>query len=295
MEIYELFEEIEEYRRKIPTRDVAPSYKYKQGYNKDGRFYYYRHYTCELILYLDNDNHMRVLNDIVNHGYNFACILHDQDLLESENETEKEDNKSVGAENVEKFENDFENLEIIVEKSEFVESENPELDVSQWQSFDGIHKKPHIHCVLWFSEARTNTAVAKDLKMDSYLCTMYSKLESRLRYLTHIDYREKYQYSPNKVVGNLSCRIPQLIAEYGRRQTDLVYEIVKRIENCDAMKIIRMAEFFSTLHKDGFDGVLTNKYMGIIKSCIDEHNFHARWMIQNHWKRVSEDCPFIEI
>lgn len=263
MEVSDFLDELRAYRARVPCSTSEPNYNYKQGhYDDSGKFRYDRYYTAELILYPDNDRHWEVLNMIINRGYMAAFIIHDCDLLD---DSVKDDD---------------------IEYS--IDDELPVVSSS-----DGIHKRLHVHCVLWFANARTNTAVAKSLNFDSYLTVMYNSLDSRIRYLVHKDNVEKYQYSPSRVCGPLSERLPQLLAEYGRRPSDLLRDVVFMIKSIDARKIIKFADFSFDLLKNGYDTVLMQKYMGLIRECVYEHNSTARWL--NEQDKTPGEVPFVDL
>ena len=288
MEFHELIEECDEIRRKTPTRTSVPNFNYRQGFYKGKTFVYYRHRTVELILYLDNDRHYEILKRINSMGYTYACILHDSDLLDKETEREDVRNGDNIGEN-------FDENELKGDDKETFDA-GEIINTEETMTYDGIHKKPHIHVILYFTNPRTNTAVAKTLGHDSNLTWVHSNLNSRLLYLTHRDHVDKYQYSPNRIVGNMACRMPQLHTEYGRRSSDLLNDILLRIKNTRYDKTIRFTQLALDMLKDGYDSLLISKYQGVIKECIYEHNSYAKWVQENHWiKRPENQSPFIEV
>lgn len=313
MTFEEVLFETEEIRRQCKCRDSAPNFKYKQGFYDGKKFRYYRHRTVELELYPDNNRHFQILKDIHSFGFDYAGILHDSDLLEKEVEegTDDSGNKEVGGE--ENFEDldfgdeipDNENI-ILAEKKIITDSNTFDydeviVDDKSKFSLDGIHKKPHFHIVMHFSNARTNTAIAKVLQHDSNLTWVYSNLDARLLYLTHRDYVWKYQYSPNRVFGPLAVRMPQLHTEYGRRSSDLLKDVISKINNAPKESFIRFSQLASDLLNTGYDSLLTSRYLGVVKECIYEHNNFAKWIHEKGYKSYRDDQmaelgnPFIEI
>lgn len=310
MNFQEVLLDVEDIRRRVQCRDSIPSFKYKQGRMVGNVFKYYRHHTAELELYPENNRHMDILKNIHKFGFNYAGILHDSDLLENNVDSDVKDNEIRDDVVDEKFddiplpdnlkEDDIETVEkTILNDSKLDQFDTNEQIVDDVPiSYDGIHKKPHFHVVLYFSNARTNTAVAKALNHDSNLTWVYSNLNSRLLYLTHRDYVLKYQYSPNKVFGPLACRLPQLHTEYGRRSSDLLSDILKKIKNVPADRFIKFTQLAYDMLNEGYDSLLTSKYLGVVKECIYEHNSMARWIKDNKYydqKRNNIDVPFEEI
>lgn len=263
----EFIDECTEIRRRNGTRTVPVSYKFKQvtkktKKNTDGtittKYDYVRTRVATLLLYPDDDNHFKAIKQLIDYGYNFAMVIHDSDV---------QDEKSDDDDNVDNGDIEDSDEFKIVDNTE--DSDSSGFDIEDGQ--DG-KKKIHVHVVIYFLEARTNTAVAKQFGIGSNYVKMFHNLEGRLAYLTHRDNVEKYQYSPNKVVGTLSSRLPQIYSEYGRRQEDLVYDILNKIKETDNRKIIRFVEFAIDTLKTGYGVTLSQKYLSIITRSIDEHN-----------------------
>lgn len=285
MEFMELLEKCEEVRRRSECRDETPDYSYSQFYLRNGKKVSVRTRVAELRLYPENNNHMRVLREINDLNYTYACILHDRDLLDSITDNSSED--SLG----DVFSDD--NL-LNDDEQGIIENSDNNIYFEN-SSLDGIHKKPHIHCVLSFMDPRTNTAVAKQLRMGSNLVTMHHRLDTRLAYLTHIDHRDKYQYSPYDVVGNMANRIPSLQFLRTQRKEDILASVLKRVKKTDSRQIVHITDLTLYMIDNGMECVVKNSgFMQIIRTAVIEHNEYARWLNKEGFKRVNsyDDVPF---
>lgn len=285
MDFYEFLDDVEDYRRKMPCRDSAPDYSFKQRTkkirkDKNGNetitYTYVRTRVATLLLYPDDNSHFEALKLLVKYGFTFACILHDSDLLDKK--------ESVGGDN-----NSSDDSDDVDDDDDFETDDN--------QSIDGIHKKPHIHVVIYYLEARTNTAVAKSFGISSNYVKMFHNLEGRLAYLTHRDNVEKYQYSPNKVVGTLSNRLPAIYTEYGREQSEMFLDIIAKIEQCDRFKIITTLSICKELTSKGYYSLVKSYSWNRIQKMIDEHNYTARWLLEHKFKKsdIDDENPFMEL
>lgn len=258
MEFYEVLEECENIRRRVQCRDDVANFDFQQKIRVGGKWKMVRTRVATILLYPENNLHFEVLKRIHNDGYSYAGIIHDSDLLDAvSNDEFATENNNVDDDNI----------------ADGVETEF--VNIEDNSSYDGVHKKTHIHAVLYFLEARTNTAVAKSLGISSNMVKMFHNLNGRLAYLTHRDNMDKYQYSPNRVFGNMATRIPSISSEYGRRSVDLLFDVLNIIKNWDKFAVISSTSLYMTLIEKGYDSVLGAKYRGVIRDALYEHNRRA--------------------
>lgn len=208
----------------------------------------YRLYTSSILLYPQNNDHLKVLESVLSKNYNFAVILHDHDLKENE--------LSGGCDDEEKDFNDFEST---------VDNDDNKMNL----------KKKHVHLIIKHVDARTNTAVAKELGVNSKFVRVYTKLSSSLLYLIHRDYQNKYQYSVSDVCGPLACKLSCLDSLYARDEADVLKEILTTIANTPKTDIIDITEFSLDLLDNGYHPHVQQKYFYLINNCINQHNRHA--------------------
>ena len=72
----------------------------------------------------------------------------------------------------------------------------------------GEIKKAHYHLILRWNDTKSINALSKELGLPVNRITKIKSFKSSIRYLTHIDYKEKYQYKYNDIVTNMD------LAEY---------------------------------------------------------------------------------
>lgn len=63
-------------------------------------------------------------------------------------------------------------------------------------------KKPHWHVVVVSGERKSPGTIANQLGIDKRFVQGLSSIRGMLRYLTHVDYPNKFQYSPDEVICN---------------------------------------------------------------------------------------------
>lgn len=176
------------------------------------------------VLYPEDSTHVSAMEKLKSGGYDFAAILHDSDVFETDGDGHKK----------------------------------------------GDLKKPHWHVVIRFSpNALWNTAVAKDLGIESNYLEKCRNLNRSLLYLVHRDNPEKFQYDLSQVFGSdalLSVLSKLLIEEdEGLR----VLSIVKMVE--DEPGLISPTEMLKKACKDGYYGEF--RRMGLWSTIIiQEHN-----------------------
>lgn len=131
----------------------------------------------------------------------------------------------------------------------------------------GEPKKEHWHVVLKFSQARYNTAIAKELGIKENYMEPCANFDNACLYLVHANAEDKHQYDPSALFGSLVSHVNKLLLDddEGTR----VLEIVKTI---DAMP--GKASYRDTLVwacKNGLYGEFRRLGSGV-KWLIDEHN-----------------------
>lgn len=101
---------------------------------------------------------------------------------------------------------------------------------------NGELKKEHLHVVIHFKSARYRKAVAKELGIEENYITGCD-LKAQLRYLIHIDDKDKHQYEIEEVEGTLKKLFLDYI-EVNRKNMNLeIREIIQGIEDNKIMTI----------------------------------------------------------
>lgn len=228
---------------------------YVHGTLKKGKFEPYRHYTASVLLYPTNDKHYEIIKEVIlNKRYNYAIIIHDHDLKENKTQAPNKDDEEL----------DFDDLESLVDDDDNKSN----------------LKKVHAHLIISYSNSRTNTAVAKELKLASRYVRMYSKLSSSLLYLIHRDYQEKYQYSVEDVCGTLTPKLGCLDAFYDRDESDVLKELLWEIKSFPRDYIIDVTDFAINILDKGYSPHVQQKYFYLLNNCINQHNRFAEYLLK---------------
>lgn len=152
------------------------------------------------------------------------------------------------------------------------------LDEDRFKSsYDGIHKKPHVHVVIYFANSRYNTGVARLLHVSSNYVKMFHDLDDRLRYLTHMDNIEKYSYPIDRVIGNLSTRMLDLQTSYSMDTKDMFWEAKLLLDQFPSDKYISKTHFLDLLRKKGLSSIVfKSQYYRPLCELIYDHNHYCK-------------------
>lgn len=265
MEFSDFWEKISEY---MPadmdidkdTKDFIPNYSYRQlKKNADGVELVRGRCVC-LLLYPDDPSHMRALLRLNDWRFKYAAILHNWDK---------------------------------VEDSLFADEIDDDFLREQWlkenESSDGKYKKAHIHAVLSFSDAKTNTAVAKMLQINSNYVQVYTGekiLDIRLRYLCHMDNPDKVYYDPELATGILSSQLRDLQHELARPDNLLLLDAIDFLQSkyekgiqVTEWKIVKSVDVVRSLVKNGYGRIVVKSNL---KKTIDEWRFDHNRDVSNY-------------
>lgn len=173
-----------------------------------------RYRAFHLILYLDDERHLKTYDYIVN-NLHYASIIHDKDL------------------------ND-----------------------------DGTFKKVHRHVVIRFLNAKTITAVSKELDLQSnYIEPCKSNYKKALLYLIHYDEPNKIGYSVDAVEGDLKSVLIKTLQSFDTEDESIlkIISILNQLEYTslnDFVQIICMEGLYSYFRRSQY----------IFVRLLDEHN-----------------------
>ncbi len=70
----------------------------------------------------------------------------------------------------------------------------------------GELKKAHYHLILRWNDTKSINALSMELSIPIEKITKIKNYKSSIRYLTHIDYKEKYQYDLNNISTNMDIK-----------------------------------------------------------------------------------------
>lgn len=91
----------------------------------------------------------------------------------------------------------------ILHDNDVYEQDDEETDDSNV----GEKKKSHYHFVLKFSNPRYKSGVANSLDIEERFVFDCDNFKGAVRYLTHIDYPDKYQYDKANLIGGLKSSV----------------------------------------------------------------------------------------
>lgn len=131
-------------------------------------------------------------------------------------------------------------------------------------SEDELQKKPHIHCLLHFSSDRTPNGIAKILQIETRFVQRVTNRDAFLRYLIHLDDKDKYQYSIDEVVSNRRLLIVDAVRR-SRTETERAKEIIQIIQYKNFVDYVEFWEF-----------LVDNGYFPEAKKCT--------YLIRDWWK-----------
>lgn len=256
MDFKNFYEKFISYQTPEKITDNLPSFTYKQIDKKTGEAI--RGRVVELILYPDDLSHCRALKAVNDLGYLYGANIHDRDLCDE-----------------------------VSLLDEFDDDDLREQFLFENQTDDGLHKKAHVHCVIYFSEAKTNTAVAKIFRISSNTVRVYKgqdALDRRVRYLCHLGENTKFQYDELGCCGPLARELKNLNRELGLTDGALLYDFLHLLRDHFERpqfrhKIITSNEILFFAYDQGY-----------IRCCIKANlNVHVNNFKNDHNERVRSD------
>ncbi len=140
---------------------------------------------------------------------------------------------------------------------------------------DGTPKKPHYHIVVVYDNTTTYKNVEDFTKQFNGTIPQRCKsLKGSLRYFTHKDNPEKYQYTEE---GIITSRIDYKSLVQSLTASDrhtIIKEMIKYIKDNQVTEFIDFADYCMEERFDDWFSVLCDSSVLIIKECIKS----------NHWK-----------
>lgn len=133
----------------------------------------------------------------------------------------------------------------------------------------GEIKKPHYHIVIRFKNAKWNTSLSEDLKIQLNYIEESRNLKRSLQYLIHYNDENKFQYDLGEVQGTLTNLLVETIKNGNKTEGEKIIEIFQFIDSqenyLDVAYLIRWCAeigYWDVLRR-GFNPI--NKY-------LDKHN-----------------------
>ena len=133
----------------------------------------------------------------------------------------------------------------------------------------GTLKKPHFHIIIREKNQRWNTAICKDLGIETRFCEDVSNFERSLQYLIHFNDTDKAQYDVEETFGTLKNRLIESLNKVNKSEGEKVSELIEYIES--QKEIITIKNFARYCAQNGYWAEFRRSASIFIK-IIDEHN-----------------------
>lgn len=218
-----------------------PNFEFKQLFNGKP----FKTKVCVMELYPECSEHMDAIKKIIQKGidlgHKYAMIVHDKDLIPKEPDSE------VSEELLEKL---------------------------REASYDGIHKKIHVHIVEKHRSQRYNTGIAKEYGISSNHVHMYhdKELAGRLAYLLHIDYIDKYHYPISEVCGTFSDQLENYINSYMIEPVEMFKSCVEYLNGIPPDRYISRTDLQNYIIRYGYLSIIKGSYYRLLCDRIYDHN-----------------------
>ena len=131
----------------------------------------------------------------------------------------------------------------------------------------GELKKEHYHIIIKFENARTKSAVAKELEIDERFIDETKSFNSFSKYLLHRGEPDKYQYDTDELFGTLKNRVIKMLDV--RTEDELALSVFDLLDS--ERRVISLTEFGRICASNGIYSCFRRAGSQMIRM-IDEHN-----------------------
>lgn len=142
---------------------------------------------------------------------------------------------------------------------------------------DGEIKKAHTHVVISLSNAKWNTALAKEIDLPENYFQRCKSLDNALEYLIHYNDDTKEQYSIDEVQGSLKKKLKKLVLNDGKDENEKVEELIEFIDNTTIE--LSDTQFIRYACSLGYYDVIRRSSAWFIR-ILDRHNQDLRAIIR---------------
>lgn len=118
--------------------------------------------------------------------------------------------------------------------------------------------EPHTHFLIDYRTPRRISTIANIFKVDNNFVELVRNKHGMLRYLTHLDDEEKYQYDPNEVLTNDKLTYNEVVLSGELTNRDIVNYLKqgKGLELIDIVSPHRLRSIQSFLHFDNSNAMI---------------------------------------
>lgn len=143
---------------------------------------------------------------------------------------------------------------------------NHTLDLDE----DGNLKKPHVHAVWRFENARSLSGVARWLKIEPNYIQRVQNFKGALRYLVHMDDKDKHQYSVTDVhCRDLNKYVDLINFDKSKSDLEKMKELLDYINSRDSLDKLSARSLFAYAYSVGL-GDAFRKNFHIIMAFANE-------------------------
>lgn len=121
---------------------------------------------------------------------------------------------------------------------------------------EGKLKKPHVHFLIRFQNARSLDSVANEMKIEVNYLQKCSSFNSYATYLIHLDEPLKTQYLPEEVCGNLFV---DFLNALNKADTESI-KVKKIIDFIYSKPLMKMSDLVMWVCENGFYDVFRRNY-----------------------------------
>lgn len=152
----------------------------------------------------------------------------------------------------------------------------------------GEVKKEHIHVVIKLENARTLKSITEELYIEENRVEKVRNFRKMIRYLIHMDNKEKYQYNKKDINSNIWDKIENYFKD--NSESSDIKEIFEYIYSVD-----RYIYFHEVLEYVLYNNLYSSYRRGIsiIKTIIEEHN--KLFLERKEYKKILKESRDKEI
>lgn len=133
---------------------------------------------------------------------------------------------------------------------------------------EGAYKKEHWHVVLTFKQAKWNTALAKELGIETNYVRECKNIDNAILYLMHYNDNDKAQYTEEEVFGTRKQKLHELLNKNDETEGERIIKMIEMLEECGYMTVTDFAKWCA---KEGYWAEFRRSGT-IFCKILEEHN-----------------------
>lgn len=140
---------------------------------------------------------------------------------------------------------------------------------------DGTAKKPHYHVIILFDggkSAEQCQAICDEVGGANGYIEVIIDRRSAIRYLSHIDFPRKHQYSPYDIIGLAGCSISKYYEETDEESDNVLTDIISWIQANECVMFCDLFDF-ALINEPSWIRALRKGLTPIVKEYILSYNY----------------------